>query len=112
MELESDYYLAWAIYLLAVLTAQIVVWRLVLHVRFVELRSILQVCSLALFITPVRLDPTQNYWVPAFIAALMDGLNDGVDALLNRFVPVLFVMTGLLIASFILKLIMRKNKSR
>ncbi|MFT5692824.1 MAG: hypothetical protein ACI92E_002160 [Oceanicoccus sp.] len=110
MELGNDYYLAWMIYLVGALVSQFIVWRITAQIKAIEVRTIIQICSFAILITPVRLDPAQNYWVPALIAGLMDGLNDGIDALIERFVPVIVVMIGMLVISLIWKLSRRKNK--
>lgn len=109
MELGNDYYLAWMIYLLAALVCQLVVWRITAQINTIEVRTIVQICSFAILITPVRLDSTQNYWVPALIAGLMDGLNDGFDSLVERFVPMIVVMIGLLVLSLIWKFLRPKN---
>ena len=112
MEFGNDYYLAWLIYLVAVLACQFVVWRITTQISTVELRTIIQIFSFAILITPVRLDPAQNYWVPALTAGLMDGLNEGIDALIERFVPVFVVMIGMLVLSLIWKLARRKSGRR
>ena len=41
----------------------------------------------------------QSYWVPAFMAAIMEGLNHGVDAALSRLWPILVMMLVLLSAA-------------
>jgi hypothetical protein len=110
IELGNDYYLAWFAYLVGALVSQLIVWRLTVKIKAIEARTIIRICSFAMLITPVRLDPDQNYWVPALIAGLMDGLNDGGEALIQRFVPIIVVTIALLVTSLAWKLSRRKNK--
>ncbi|MFA7553632.1 MAG: hypothetical protein WCY88_05230 [Spongiibacteraceae bacterium] len=105
METGSNYYSAWAIYLLAVLAAELLLWCLVKRIKSKDIRWVLHLCLLALLITPVALDSAQQYWVPAVMAALMDGLNIGWDAAMPRLIPILLVMLVLLILSLVVKLV-------
>lgn len=108
-----EYYLAWLIYLFALLAAELLLWR-GLHKRIHrELLHVLQLLVFALFITPVTLEleqgmSMQDYWVPAFMAALMEGINEGFAAALPRLTPVLVVMALLLTLSLVWRLLRRR----
>ena len=92
METASDYYLSWGIYLLAVVAAQILLWRVMVVISSREIKILLQLLLLAFLITPVPLEPGQFYWVPAFMAAIMEGLNFGLEAALPRLWPIFTTM--------------------
>lgn len=104
MILSDEYFLAWGLYLLAVFGAQLLAWRLTRVIPQADVRVILQLLVLATFITPARLEEGVNYWVPAFIAALIEGLNDGGDAALTRLWSILVTMLVLVLLSFSVKL--------
>lgn len=111
-ELNSDYYIAWFVYLMAVIAAQFIVWRLSSSFKSQDFRLLLQIFCFSLLIMPTHLNQLQNgggYWVPAFIAAVMDGLNDGFEASVPHLVPMLFLMLALLCASFLWKLLGKKD---
>lgn len=91
MEVSNDYYLAWGIYLLAVVTAQLLLWKVLSGLKNRDIATILQLMLLALLIVPASLNQ-QNYWVPSFMAAMMEGINLGFDAALPRLWPILITM--------------------
>lgn len=92
MEPASDYYTAWAIYWLAVIVAQLLFWRALAAINSQQVKVLSQLLLFALLITPVSLETGQPHWVPAFMAAIMEGLNDGFDAALSRLWPILLMM--------------------
>ncbi|ARN75880.1 hypothetical protein [Oceanicoccus sagamiensis] len=92
METANDYYLSWGIYLAAVLAAQLLLWRVLSIFKNQDIKTLIQLLLLALLITPVPLEPGQGYWVPAFMAAIMEGLNLGLDAALPRLWPIFTMM--------------------
>ena len=96
MEPTGGYYVAWVIYLAAVVVAQLLLRRSLRPVKGQQLKILLQLFLFALLITPVPLEPGQSYWLPAFMAALMESLNLGVDALWPRLWPIFFTMLLLL----------------
>jgi hypothetical protein len=112
MAVGSDYWIAWLIYLLAVACAQWLCWRASLALASADLRLLLQFCLLALLLTPVRLEPTSQFWVPAFMAALMESLNEETDTVLNRLSPILINMLVLSIMAFSGKLLKLRHKHR
>ncbi len=92
METASDYYISWSIYLAAVLAAQLLLWRVLSIISSREIKTLIQLLLFALLITPVPLEPGQSYWVPAFMAAIMEGLNLGLEAALPRLWPIFTMM--------------------
>jgi hypothetical protein len=109
MEIDHEYFIAWAIYLLAALVAQLISYVIVgWKVRddrasrpkaIADFGMVVQLLVFAVLITPVRLELADNYWVPAFMAALMDGLNYGSDKALTRIWPIAIVLLLLLCIS-------------
>ena len=100
LETGNDYYQAWGIYVAAVLVAHLLLWRLLRKLPFRGVKTVLHLCMAALLLTPAALEPGQNYWVPAIMAAAMEGLNNGMDAATARLMPILVVMLLLLCLSF------------
>ena len=99
METTYEYVLAWAVYLLAVAAAQVLCWRVTRPLPWADARRVIQICIFALLITPARLQPSDSYWAPAFMAAIMDGLNEGSEQALSRLWPILATMLVLLLAA-------------
>lgn len=108
LETVGEYVVAWSIYLLAAIVAQILVWRMTRGLPLADLRTVLCLTVFAILFTPAQLDSGVNYWVPAFMAALMEGLNEGPDAALSRVGPILVVMLALVLSSFVVKFIKSK----
>lgn len=92
LETGSEYYIAWGFYLVAVASAQLLVWRLTRSMSAVILQRILQLSSLAILITPARLESGQNYFVPAFMAAIIEGVIDGGAAAVSRILPIVLMI--------------------
>ncbi len=111
METGNEYVIAWAIYLLAVVGAQVLSWRIARPLPWADLRLVFQLFIFAILITPARLEPTGSYWVPAFMAALMDGLNYGTDQVLNRLWPIWITLLVLLLLSYSWKLFKAYKKT-
>ena len=103
--MESNYTLAWSVYLGAVVVAQLLLWWPLRQLPFADARRLIQLCVFAMFITPARLDPGSDFWVPAFMAALMDALEFGSEAALARVWPILAVMLVLVLASSLLRMV-------
>ena len=110
MTISGDYYLAWSIYFLAVVVAQWLLWRLMAGVKNRSVVTVAMLSVLALLITPAPLDDGQSYWVPAFMAAIMEGLDQGPDAVVPRLLPILIMMLVLLCLSLLIKLLKRSSK--
>lgn len=106
----SEYYTAWGFYLVAVASTQLLVWRITRSIPAVLLQRILQLCSLAILITPARLETGQNYFVPAFMAALMEGVIDGGAAAVSRILPIILMM--LILCSAYIGIRLRRQPSR
>lgn len=92
METASDYYISWGIYWVAVAVAQFLLWRGLTIIKSQPIKILIQLLLFALLITPVPLESGQSYWVPAFMAAIMEGLNIGFEAALPRLWPILVMM--------------------
>lgn len=92
LETGSEYYTAWGFYLVAVASAQLLVWRITRSIPAVMLQRILQLCSFAILITPARLESGQNYFAPAFMVAMMEGVIDGGAAAVSRILPIVLMM--------------------
>lgn len=101
--MDSNYTLAWLIYLGAVAAAQLLIWLPLRRLRFADLRRVIELCVLGLLITPARLEPGSDNWVPAFMAALMELLESGSDAALDRLWPILLVMLLMLVVSMMIR---------
>ena len=101
LELTSAYYIAWAVYLGAVLLAQLLVWRAVRLLQWVDLQIVIHVIIFGLLITPARLEPGQDYWVPAAMVALMDFINGETEAALNNMAIIFTVIFVLLLISIV-----------
>jgi hypothetical protein len=103
--MENEYLTSWLIYLSAALGAHLLLWRVLVvfsNTRWIHYSH----CLLAaVLFTPVslELDGRSGYLVPAFMAALMDGLNDGFDAAL----PKIWLMLGFFVALIFFTLLFR-----
>jgi len=107
LELGNDFYLTWVIYLLAVLCALLLLWKLSAGFKHDELRSLLQISALAILITPAQLGAVEghgSYWAPAFITAIMEGLGGDGGAALGRLLPMLALLLVLIVVSLVWKL--------
>lgn len=107
----SEYYLAWLIYLAAVLSAHLLLWRALKVISSRDIKTVLHLSLAAILLTPTTLTTGQNYWVPAFMSALMDGLNDGPAAAMSDLWSILIVMLLLVSISLGLKLYRRRKQS-
>lgn len=103
METTSSYMIAWLVYIVAVGGAQLLAWRISRVLRSPDLRAIFQLVVLAALITPARLEEGANYWVPAFMVALMEGLNDGMEVALNRLLPMMVTMLVFILLSVVVR---------
>lgn len=92
METASDYYISWSVYLVAVLVAQLLLWRVLRIIKTQDIKFLVSILFFALLITPVPLETSQSYWVPAFMAAIMEGLNHGFEAAQPRLWPIFMTM--------------------
>lgn len=99
--MATGYTTAWMIYLVAVLVAHGLLWSLTRRLPWRELQQIIHLCVFALLITPARLEPDSSLWVPAFMAATMEGIDSGPEAASNRMWPVLVVMLVLVVLSVV-----------
>ena len=112
MTTGDDYYLAWAIYLAAICLAHLVLWRMLRRLSSVNLRVVLHVCLFAILVTPAPFGSEGSYWVPAYMTAIMEGLNDGLDAMLNRMIPIFIVMLVLVTLSLLFNFIRQRAARR
>ncbi len=103
MEIGSDYYIAWSLYLLMVVSSHVLFWRLLLKVASLHLKIVLQLGLLTLLITPALLDAETGYWVPAFMVMIMEGLNDGFDAIVPRLPPMFLLFVVLLVVAYLVR---------
>jgi hypothetical protein len=105
LELGNEFYQAWGIYLVAVLCAQLLLWKLTAGLKWRGIGSFVQLSSLAVLITPAKLQAVEgpgNYWAPGFITAVMEGLGGESEAALGRLLPMLallLVFTAILLLS-------------
>lgn len=103
MDVAENYLLAWSLYLLAVASSQLIVWRMLRALASVDLRISMQLIALAIWITPIQLESEQSYWVPVFMVAIMDGISFGADTALERLQPMWAVMLVMLVIVLLLK---------
>lgn len=101
--MASNYTNAWLLYLAAVLVAHFLLWWLMRRMQSVELKQVVHLCVLALLITPARLEPGSDNWVPAFMAALMEGIDSGFDAAANRLWPIFSVMLVFIVTAMLVR---------
>lgn len=97
--MESKYQVAWLIFFVAVVAAHLLVWQLIRRWRSREGKQVILLCLFAFLATPVPLEPGSSAWVPSFMAALMEAIDGGIDAALNRLWPALVVMLCLVLGS-------------
>lgn len=98
--MEPNYQIAWTIYLVSVAVAQWLLWLLIRPLSSKDTKQVIQLCVFALLITPIPLEPGDlRHWVPAFMAALMEAIDTGINAALNRLWPALVLMLVLLLSA-------------
>lgn len=110
LQMGSEYYLAWLIYLGAVCCAHVLLWRAMSVIASRDIKTVLHLVLASILLTPTTLTAGQNYWVPAFMSALMDGLNDGAAAAMPDIGSILIVMLVLVSLSLGLKLYRRRQQ--
>lgn len=101
--MASNYANAWLLYLAAVGVAHFLLWWLMRRLKSLELKQVIHLCVLALLITPARLEPDSGNWVPAFMAALMEGIDSGFDAAANRLWPIFCVMLVFIVSAMLIR---------
>ncbi|MGK0500883.1 MAG: hypothetical protein ACJAYG_002537 [Oceanicoccus sp.] len=111
MEMTSDYYQTWAIYWGAVVVAVFLFWLLLRKFKRPTLTYSLLIMLLALLLTPAAPEAERGYWVPAYMVALMEGLNEGFEAAMPYLWPVIFMMVLLPCLLFIGRVIAAKLTS-
>jgi hypothetical protein len=109
MTAENDYFVTWMLYLAASVGGLVVVWRMCQVFSSVEVRRVILLCCAAILWTPAKLQTVENHhWVPAFMAALMESMSTGSDAVISRGWPILLVMVVLLLLSIAGRLLLRQ----
>ena len=111
MDGNNAYYTGWLVYLLAVLGAQFLCWWMLRKFKSSELKQLLQLMLLAILITPATLDVSQGYWVPAFMAAFLGGLDSGFDSAIPRLWSIAAVMLVLVLGNLLIRLYLRKRQA-
>lgn len=104
LSMDSNYLMAWSIYLGAVIAAMILVWLPLRRWVTADTRRLLLLCLFALLITPERVDPDHANWAPAFMAALMEAIDSGFHSGLNRLWPALVLALVLVVLSMLWRL--------
>lgn len=105
METASDYYTAWWTYLGAVAGAQFLLWWLIRKLTSSDIKLVLHIVLFSILITPATMERGVDYWVPAFMVAILDGFTHGIDTVIPRLWPILIVMLALISVSFLFKLV-------
>lgn len=104
---SSDYFVAWAIYLLAAVALAVFVWRFLRQYVWRGLAYVLECLLLALLFTPWYVRPDQDFLAPAFMVFLMDSITlsptEGVRAL----IPLVMAMLAGLLLALVLTLVHR-----
>jgi hypothetical protein len=110
MEASSGYLISWIIYLVAVVAAQGLLWWMLRKTQLPDFKMVLQFLLFAILITPATLNDNSSYWVPAFMAAFLGGLDAGFDAAIPRLWSIVAVFIGLLCISLLVRLYRKKRK--
>lgn len=100
----EDYLWAWLAYAVSAVFLYLAFWRFSRLIGLRDLRLILRALVLAILVTPVPLEPGSAYWAPAFIAALIDFVTQGVTAGLSRLWYLLIAMLTAVVLSFLWRL--------
>jgi hypothetical protein len=111
MDGSNAYYTAWLVYLLAVLGAQFLCWWMLRKFNSRALRQVLPLMLLAILITPATLDVSQGYWVPAFMAAFLGGLDSGFDSAIPRLWSIAAVMSVLVFGNLLVRFYLKKRQA-
>lgn len=69
---ESSYLIAWLVYLLAASGCLIIGWRMTKNIRWFGLQLFWRALFTALLLSPVYLNPEQNWLVPAYLVGSYD----------------------------------------
>lgn len=109
--MTSNFLLAWGVYLASVVVALLLVWLAVRRWLGADAQRVLLLCLFAFLVVPTRLEPGSEYWSPAFMAALMEAIDKGGDAALDRLWPnfVFMLVLVLLSLAWRLRKIGRRN---
>lgn len=99
MILQNDYYVIWMVYLAASVAGLLIVWRIGSWFTNKEVRRVLVLCTVAVVWTPYPLSDHSGYWAPAFMAMLLEAISNGVESAIQRAIPILLVMLGLVLCS-------------
>lgn len=97
--MTSTYATAWTVYLCAVLVAHGLLWWLLRPLQRLEVRQLIHLCVFAFLVTPTRLEVGGDNWVPAFMAAVMEGIDLGFEAASSRLWPIFALMLVLILLS-------------
>lgn len=110
--MASNYTTAWLIYLAAIPVAHGLLWAALRRMRSRETRQVIHLCVFAFLITPARLEPGSPLWVPAFMAALMEGIDRGMDAASERLWPIFALMLALIVVSMLWRVLRARRAQR
>lgn len=102
--MTDNFHLAWIIYLVAVAISLVLVWLAVRRVLGPDTRRVLLLCLFAFLVVPARIEPGSEFWAPAFMAALMEAIDKGVDVALQRLWPTFVTMLALVLLSLVWRL--------
>lgn len=80
---EIDYLLTWAVYLLAVLLANYIWWKMTNGIRWELLRSSLRLSIFTILITPITVSSDIHSLAPAFMALAFEILAADKQAMLR-----------------------------
>ena len=112
MEGIANYYLIWAVYLLAAAVFMAVFWHMTRFPRARWLAYFLRAILAAIILTPWYAHPEQTVLAPALMVAMLDAITSGGAAAGRALVPLVLALLAVLFGGGLLFLIRRNPWSK
>lgn len=97
--MAANVQLAWCVYAGAAVLGLALAWLGLRRFMGVDAQRVILLCLAALLAVPANIEADSGSWAPAFMAALMEGIDNGGDAALERLWPSFVVMLVLVLLS-------------
>lgn len=108
---ESEYLIAWGVYMLAVIGLGAVWWRLTRFIGFIWLQSILRFVYFPLFVTPAMVIDGSVRLAPASMIWLLESTIVEADNLDRVYPPLFVAVAASLILAFAYSFLMAKRSA-
>lgn len=108
---QSEYIIAWSVYVLAGLGCSVVWWKLTQFIRHRGWRELLRGLVLVLIFTPWYAADSTDHYAPAVFVLLMDLLLDGIESGMKGGVGLLISTFIMLVVLIVRQVISKKNQS-